>query len=280
MNAMRVAGRPKQLCTKVSRERVETELMKILKGPNTLSAFQLIHELHLYDPVFLREVRCSEDGEASWLLRQWQYKRPWQSEWARAFETVAFLLNGGPKALRDMLLRPEKMDDIWMLTAFVPLNPSSLNELAERQVKVPGFVSHSLRNYVRIWHLMREVTVDRLPPEKLLRGALGLLLRLCGSTWRLQVLYALLKEDFYEMRYGNKKLALIKRWSKFVECITEQRLEDAPYVKPILNGHDIMGVLRRKKRWSGCLHRGRITMSDYTPSADNLLFCLIMIRTQ
>ncbi|GFF58486.1 putative CCA tRNA nucleotidyltransferase 1 [Aspergillus udagawae] len=214
VQAIRSAERPEQLCTKVSRERVETELLKILKCPNTLSAFQLIHELYLYNAVFLRGLPYSEDEDASWVLQQSGPYGSWHTEWARAFETVAFLLSGGPKTLRNILLQHEKMDDIWMLTAF---------------------------------HYMGEATADGSFPRKLPRSALGLLIRCCGSTWRLQVLYALLKDDAREMRYGNAKLALITRWSRFVEHIIEQKLEDAPCVKPILNGYNLMELFKLEK---------------------------------
>ncbi|GFG26580.1 putative CCA tRNA nucleotidyltransferase 1 [Aspergillus udagawae] len=247
VQAIRSAERPEQLCTKVSRERVETELLKILKCPNTLSAFQLIHELYLYNAVFLRGLPYSEDEDASWVLQQSGPYGPWHTEWARAFETVAFLLSGGPKTLRNILLQHEKMDDIWMLTAFVPIEFAWLDELARREVKVPGFVSPSMRNCHRIQHYMGEATADGSFPRKLPRSALGLLIRCCGSTWRLQVLYALLKDDAREMRYGNAKLALITRWSRFVEHIIEQKLEDAPCVKPILNGYDLMELFKLEK---------------------------------
>ncbi|KAF4218290.1 hypothetical protein CNMCM8980_005460 [Aspergillus fumigatiaffinis] len=247
VQAIRSAERPEQLCAKVSRERVETELIKILKNPNTLSAFQLIHELRLYNAVFLRGLQDSDNEDASWVLQQSEWYGPWHSEWARAFETVAFLLSGGSKSLRDILLQPQKMDNVWLLTAFVPIEFGWLDELAEREVQVPGFASQSMRNYHRILHCMGEATADGSFPGRLPRGTLGLLIRMCGSTWRLQVLYALLKHDVRQMRYGNEKVALIEQWSRFVEHIIEQKLEDAPYVKPMLNGHELMALFKLER---------------------------------
>jgi hypothetical protein len=78
-----------------------------------------------------------------------------------------------------------------------------------------------MRNYHRIQHYMREVTADGSFTGKLPRGTLGLLIRTCGSTWRLQVLFALLKDDVDQLRYGNEKMAWIKKWSRFVEYISE-----------------------------------------------------------
>jgi hypothetical protein len=34
----------------------------------------------------------------------------------------------------------------------------------------------------------------------------------------------------------------LKQWSRFVEYISEEKLEDAPFVKPVLNGHDILAL--------------------------------------
>ncbi|GIK05208.1 hypothetical protein Aspvir_009312 [Aspergillus viridinutans] len=247
MDAMRVIELRQQLCIKASRQRVESELIKILRGKNTLSAFQLIHELRLYNPVFLDAVPCIEDEKPSWVLWHSEWYGPGRNRWARAFETVAFLLSGGLETLRNILLQPEKMDDIWMLTAFVSMGIGHLEDLAERKVKVPGFVFQSVRNCPRIQHYMGEVTTDESFPGKLRTGPLGLLIRSCGSTWRLQVLFALLEADVDQMRYGSEKLAQIKQWSRFVEYISEAKLEDAPYVKPILNGHDILALYGLEK---------------------------------
>lgn len=266
MNAMRHVERPEQLCTKVSRPRVEAELRKILKGPNTLSALQLIHELHLYEPVFFHEVPVTETASAIWLLRkwsqdedeeakallrQWSWKAPCESHWARAFETVAFLLNEGPNALRDILLQPENIEDVWMLTAFVPDRPVWDYESAMRAAKVPEIVSRSMKNEDAIHDYMCEVNGvfngDWFSPVRLSRGTLGAFIRVCGRSWRLQVLYALLQDDVWGKRYGKERLAKIERWSRFVEYISEQRLENAPYIKPILNGHDILSLYGREK---------------------------------
>jgi tRNA nucleotidyltransferase/poly(A) polymerase len=269
MNAMRAMEIPEQLCTKVSHERVEAELEKILKGPNTLPAFQLIHELYLYSAAFLHTLPwCPEyeDDTAEWLVAQWgqnHAKREgllqvWggkdeeQSRWARAFETVAFLLSGGSKPLRDILLQPERLEDIWMLTAFVPLGFDwiGFSLLAGRGVNVPEFVSRARDNEHAIRDYMREVNGEfngnLFSPRRLSRGTLGALIRLCGRSWRLQVLYALLHDDC-ELAHGKERLAWLEKWSRFVEYISEQRLEDAPYVKPILNGHEILSLYDREK---------------------------------
>jgi hypothetical protein len=94
---------------------------------------------------------------------------------------------------------------------------------------------------------MREVTADGSFTGKLPRGTLGLLIRTCGSTWRLQVLFALPKDDVDQLRYGNEKMAWIKKWSRFVEYISEDKLEDAPYVKLVLNGNDVLALYGLEK---------------------------------
>jgi hypothetical protein len=247
MNAMRVVELRQQLCTMVSRQRVEAELIKILRGKNAFSAFQLMHELHLYNPVFYDALPCAEDERPSWVLWHTEWYGPRHAEWARVFETVALLLSGGPNTLRNILLQPEKMEDIWMLTAFVPMDIGQLDDLAEREVKFPGFVSQAMRNYHRIQHYMREVTADGSFTGKLPRGTLGLLIRTCGRAWRLQVLFAILKDDVDQLRYGIEKMSWLKQWSRFVEYISEEKLEDAPFVKPILNGHDILALYDLEK---------------------------------
>jgi tRNA nucleotidyltransferase/poly(A) polymerase len=118
----------------VSRQRVEAELIKILRGKITFLAFQLMHELHLYNPVFYDALPCAEDERPSCVLWHTEWYGPRHAEWARAFETVALLLSGGPNTLRNILLQPEKMEDIWMLTAFVPMDIGQLDDLAEREL--------------------------------------------------------------------------------------------------------------------------------------------------
>jgi hypothetical protein len=139
------------------------------------------------------------------------------------------------------------MEGIWMLTAFVPMDIGQLDDLAEREVKFPEFVFQAMRNYYRIQHYMREVTADGSFTGKLPRGTLGLLIRTCGSTWRLQVLFSLLKHDVDQLRYGDEKMGWLEQWSRFVEYISEEKFEDAPVIKPILNGHDILALYDLEK---------------------------------
>lgn len=47
------------LQSKISRERVGTELSKMLTGPSPLMAVQLLHRLGLYDVVFIRPDNAS-----------------------------------------------------------------------------------------------------------------------------------------------------------------------------------------------------------------------------
>ncbi|OBT82306.1 hypothetical protein VE02_08203 [Pseudogymnoascus sp. 03VT05] len=77
------------------------------------------------------------------------------------------------------------------------------------------------------------------------RSILGMAIRSWGTTWKLQVLYSLLAEVVYEQSAPEESFfeVHLERYSTFMNLVFLQNLQDAPTIKPILNGNDITEVL-------------------------------------
>ena len=91
------------------------------------------------------------------------------------------------------------------------------------------------------------VAAHRQPAGNLFRSTVGMAIRSWGVTWRPQVLYALLAEVVYEPSDDGFFAAQLGRFSKFMEFVHQQKLQDAPFIKPIVNGDDIKEIFKPKK---------------------------------
>ncbi len=68
-------------------------------------------------------------------------------------------------------------------------------------------------------------------------------IRSWGATWRIQVLFSLLGEAVCEASNEGSLGAQLKRYSKFLDYVYEQKLQDAHLLKLILNGWVIFAPL-------------------------------------
>lgn len=76
------------------------------------------------------------------------------------------------------------------------------------------------------------------------RSIIGMAIRSWGTTWKLQVLYSLLAEVVYEQSAPEENVFAVhlERYYTFMNLIFQQNLQDAPTIKPILDGNDIKEV--------------------------------------
>ena len=80
------------------------------------------------------------------------------------------------------------------------------------------------------------------PSAGVSRSALGMAIRSWGMSWKLQALYALLADVIFQMVDDGGFADLLDRHSKFMDYVFDQGLQNAPLVKPILNGSELMTI--------------------------------------
>lgn len=74
------------------------------------------------------------------------------------------------------------------------------------------------------------------------QSALGMTVRSWGRPWKLQVLYALLADAISQAVDDGAFAGLLDRYSKFMDHVFDQGLQNAPLVKPILNGNEFKTI--------------------------------------
>ncbi|KAK5210952.1 CCA tRNA nucleotidyltransferase, mitochondrial [Exophiala xenobiotica] len=208
---------------KISRERVGTEIHKIMAGPDPYSGLKYIQDFALYAVVFADPGDAySPDGEIA----------------LRAYDGLKRILD--EKSTICLGLKP-KQDQVlsWFLAAYVPW--------AESSVKAYNAAWEGIRATNAFRRILKE-SIDYRPDilkavelvniNKASRADVGMTLRQSRETWRSHVLYSLL----CDIAAGDFTQA-VDRYQKFVAFVHEQKLEDAHTIVPILKGNEIKDAL-------------------------------------
>ncbi|KJK86951.1 hypothetical protein H633G_09196 [Metarhizium anisopliae BRIP 53284] len=253
------------LQVKISRERVGTELEKMLKGNNPRSALEFIDQLCLYDAIF---TDSSSKSTA----------RPDSSRWHVAYECLDSLVRKrSPGSLGELLIRPGEANyAAWILASLSPwmVVEPPLNNVRKANVLPPpavaareGFkapnklvdiITGSYRNRREI--LRMKTSTCNEEGAVLARDTLGMAIRRWdshGGPWTLQVLSALLVEamesqDAWTELDDKGKDNFMDGWQKFLDLIIELDLYDAPGMKRLLDGRSLALALGVKPgKWTG-----------------------------
>ena len=194
---------------KISRERVGTEVEKMLKGADPHEALRLIFEVELYETIFSDPLLESDD-----------HYNPDTAQWRSVINFLRDTLdNATPSA--EVLIRDD--DDkflAWQLAALVPYRDALQPEPAEPGKKPPppiaaqvaregikatnkvcDVVALAVKNQSEIAGLVDRLNMQKRRPDKRVEGedaaardVLGMAIRRWGASWRSQVLYAMLVE--------------------------------------------------------------------------------------
>lgn len=233
---------------KITRERVGIEVEKMIKGPNPLTAFEFLYESDLYSIVFLDP--SGYLGQA--LLHAFPRSEPdipWPNSWPLAFRNLAFLLQhkcGNPK--RDFW-ESEAREHIWLMAAWAPLASlrrrdiekvvKSAAEAIKTTSKISKILGDCLKNMDSVHEFVRQVATASAGVS---RSVLGMAVRSWGRSWKLQVLYALLADAISYMMDDSAFTDLLNKYSKFMDHVFNQGLQNAPLAKPILNGSELKTI--------------------------------------
>lgn len=237
---------------KISRERVGVEVTKMMKGRNPPFAFELIYETNLYSTVFLEQGADQLRDTLTDVLPELDPGSPWPSVWPRAYHSFTGMIED-QTFLGEQLAQSEDKELIWLMVAYAPIAglrhskrdkavTAMINAL-KPTLKQSQLLQQSLKNMDDIVSKVDMVGRGDSPP----RSTIGMAMKGWGATWKLQVLYSLLAEVVYRAAGHDIQSEISGRYSKFMEYIVQQKLQDAPAIKPIINGNELKQLFELKK---------------------------------
>ncbi|KAJ5800295.1 uncharacterized protein N7518_002363 [Penicillium psychrosexuale] len=255
--AMQIEDIREALKLKISKERVGTELEKMLRGPDPRGALQFIDRLHLFTTIFANH---QDEVKAD------------TSTWPFAYNTLARLLHpeagdsdelqAVTKRIREILFRDKTtIYYAWMIATFAPWTSipgrtgKGSKPLPPRAVEVgrDGLRSdNKTLNALRAAALHYKETIatkSALLANKMsgtpaeIRQCIGLQMRSWNKDWKLCILLAILQENMALRDFAE----VAREYDQFLAYIVENDLEGVCDLKPIVNGDEIMKSLGTKK---------------------------------
>lgn len=254
----------KALRTKITRERVGVEILKmlgwpepyqslsLLEGGGAHKALSLIDRLNLYNEVFTDP---TDDNR----------KKVDTTNWHQAYDQLRDMTKAGSEGtslprpfetLHSILLR--NADDkyqAWILTCFIPWArepPKSQLKSSKPPISAAGLAAREgikAENKIRrlvddaVSHLRdiieKKDAVSREVQIDIQRETQGLAIRRWGSNWRSSVMYALLTE-VAETRTKTEAQAVLDGYSWWLERLSSLDLLDVDQLEPIVKGDELM----------------------------------------
>ncbi|KAJ5257006.1 hypothetical protein N7478_013110 [Penicillium angulare] len=238
---------------KISKERVGTELEKMLRGPDPHGALKFIDRLNLYSTILANHQDAVTVDTSKWPL---------------AYDALAELLHSTTNATLQRV-RPILVPDdttayyAWMIAAFAPWTSIPPRDLSCPRPKPPPVRAvevgkDSLRTDNKTLTILRDATCNYqnitackssllgntlhgTPAE--VRQQIGLQIRSWGKDWKLCIILAILQEVMQTRHF----IDVTQEYDQFLSYIVKSQLENVWDLKPIVNGGDIISALGAKK---------------------------------
>lgn len=244
---------------KISRERVGTELEKMLKGPRPRMALELIDRFGLYRTVFTdptKDLPC--EPETAYFQSAYNFV---QSLVTRSDDTLS--------KISDNLLRNDDEKYLaWVCSTVMPWvdaptiphpKPAQRPLFASYLVAREGFkapnkvcdvIAASLGNSEEIRNHVSQCAKGLRRPDAVdpsndftARDTLGMAIRRWGPTWRTQVLFNMV----YEVVLNRTSIKnLLTSYVVFIDQILKHQVQEADTFKPLLKGTDLAKALNTK----------------------------------
>ncbi|CAG8488975.1 10206_t:CDS:10 [Ambispora leptoticha] len=238
------------LMSKISRERFGIEVDKMIKGPDPLHSFELIHSLDLFDIIFTRPPEKLVIGDMEdpikgvnsskilkWLLSITENKidiSPRPPGEIRSLYLASILL---PYA--NMLVKERKKE----IPAAAYVIKNSL-KLPNQDVDTTTMLFASIKPLHDAAHKNEEISLDRLH--------LGRIIREIGSKWPMALILSVaidLLPELESIKSGNPNenvLRGIQRYNNLIKRINELGLQECYSLKHIIDGKSIIDLLKIK----------------------------------
>ena len=248
--AMRDPEIHKHLATKISRERVGTEVEKMLNnGRDPHRSLSLIHNLNLTSAIFCPPI--DKPPELSW------------GDVLPAVNALKFIFSTSPPEYLVQGLTPGDKYLAWITAATIPWRYNYEGGDGHKRVSSAAVAAREglkLRNkdfdvmvstYKHLEDMKATGTLVSTDPNGGSRLTLGTAIRRWGATWRNQLLHAALIElvDVWAEIEGEPTepaQAVIARYDHFIKRVGEENLSEAWDMKSLVNGKELAKVLGRK----------------------------------
>ncbi|OKL57816.1 hypothetical protein UA08_06968 [Talaromyces atroroseus] len=249
---------------KISKERVGTEVEKMLQGkssnythdrPDPRTALKYIGDLGLYSVIFENQQDDAEPNIASWSL---------------AYDALDGIMrlpdredhhSLSVKHIRDILMRDEtERNHAWVIAAFVPWalvparEPRSKTEKPPVMARAAEVARDNLRMDNKTISLLRDAATHFRDASALktsvvlnsitgtaaeVRQHVGLQIRYWKKDWRMIVIMALLQE----LVAGAECSQVIREYDVFLSYLEREELLEVTELKPIANGNEVSAAL-------------------------------------
>ncbi|KIK70401.1 hypothetical protein GYMLUDRAFT_32406 [Collybiopsis luxurians FD-317 M1] len=272
------------LVSKVAKERLGTELTKMMKGRDPVQAVYLIHQLSLYDSIF----SFLPDEVKSTFSRPPSLK----TNSLKAVSILRVLLSSPPSAglpsLHPLLMSAIHedatcKDRLYLASTLIPYLGVNYKDKDKKHRECPavtyvireslklGTQNHYLDGIPALFAASDILRNPDLASEKIRqpseRVAIGLMLRekfvhnpSTGSHWTSSLLFSLIRELVESCENFEQGLRIstacekIILYNKFVERIEQLGLTTAADVKPLLDGREVVSALHAKAGpWTGAV---------------------------
>ncbi|RKF56046.1 CCA tRNA nucleotidyltransferase, mitochondrial [Erysiphe neolycopersici] len=234
---------------KITRERVQVEVFKMLKGQNPHGALQYFDRLGLYNEIF------TDTGAK-------QIPIPDVKNWWRAYSCLQELIL--ETSLYQTLL-PSHVETAWLLAAYTPW--STVQELPnfygkarlawgaeaarlalKAENKKINLISDSLKHFKEVINLKESIL--RADDWVKHRDIVGNLIRRMDQQghWRLQVVFAILVEAMGDQHItkANQFERPLDSWKKFIRHLEEMDLMNPSSIKNLVDGKILAEVFGLK----------------------------------
>ncbi|KAL1841847.1 hypothetical protein VTJ49DRAFT_6524 [Mycothermus thermophilus] len=239
------------LRVKISRERIGTELEKMLKHPHAVQALRFIDRLGLYHAVFTDPERDN-------------MPQPNTTTWYVAYDCLHRLeQTKTPGSIYDMLVTCEEARYYaWTMATLTPFEqlpddppirpgkpaPPLATQAARGGFKAPNRlcdVITAAHNNRRAILELRDVVRERREGVDA-RDRFGMAIREWdsrGFMWRLQVLYAILVDVAERVPAGGGTEPVLAEWQKFLDHLVDLDVMNAPSMKRLVDGNMLTKAL-------------------------------------
>ena len=237
LNAMQDTTVHEALLKKISRERVGTEVGKMLKGSNPNRACRIILDNKLYGPTFA----CLPDGkpcpDISKLGGVLGNFRRIEKERQRASDQLDYPIQEEPQMLSYLFVMYAPWHDRGEDAISAAREAIKGDQGERKMLKVLG---EAIKNRDKIVQLITDCLSG-----KATRSDIGMTLFRLGETWRDQLIYVMLVDfltEPFEVATG--------RISSFLKMVREKDLDNAASQKLLVNGNEVQKALDVKNgKW-------------------------------
>lgn len=222
--------------TKISRERVGTELTKILTGPNPIYALNLIQGANLSGVIFSYNYDDNQDIKHAYsYLNQHLNSVSLSLEIIFTHDLYLHELYQENELFKQNFILTIILSIFYDLTVSNPKKPTTnvslVGQIMKESIKFPNSISDKITDCIESQDKYKTMVQEYCSWS---RSEIGSLLRPLNENWEL-CHYACMALEFME----NDDLLVLEKYKCFHEFICNQKLDKSYLLRPLLNGKEL-----------------------------------------